>query len=103
MSTENNTQHTPAPWREGTRGPNNCPIIGARGLMIAMLTTGIDFQDEADANASFIVRACNNHDQLIFNLTMLLAYMPDPDVDCDLGRAHTVRKARAILAAASKP
>jgi hypothetical protein len=56
-------KHTPTPWQEGTRGPNNCPIIGHKGLMIAMLTNGIDFQETTDANAEFIIRAVNGQEE----------------------------------------
>jgi len=57
--------HTPTPWHEATRGPNNMPVIGAKGMMLAHVCTGDEFQSEADANAEFILRACNSHDQVV--------------------------------------
>lgn len=55
------SQHTPGPWRYYTKPqPNGCPIIGTRGLMVAMLAHSINHQDqieEALANARLIAAA----------------------------------------------
>lgn len=60
------SKHTPTPWKEGTRGPNNCPVIGnEQGLMVCMVNTGVNFQNEADANAAHIVLCVNSHDALV--------------------------------------
>lgn len=56
-----NVTHTPTPWSVGTRTHDNCPTIAAHGLVVAMLMTGTEFQEEADANAAFIVKAVNSH------------------------------------------
>jgi hypothetical protein len=48
---------TPGPWAEATRGPNNMPVIGTRGLMLAHVVTGEGFQPQADANGAFIAAA----------------------------------------------
>lgn len=56
----NDTQHkwTKGPWKQATRGPNGCPIIGDnKGVMIAMLTTGLNFEDQSEANAHLIASA----------------------------------------------
>ena len=56
-----NTKHTTGPWKQGTRGPNGCPIIGnGRGLMIAMLAHSDKVPDQveqAEANALLIAAA----------------------------------------------
>lgn len=59
MSTE--TKFTPGPWRFSTSPqPNGCPIIGARGLMVAMLAHSIneiDQRETAIANATLIAES----------------------------------------------
>lgn len=55
-------KHTPEPWSAATRGPNGCPIIGHKGLMVAMLAHSSldkDHGEVADANEQRIV-ACVN-------------------------------------------
>jgi hypothetical protein len=47
-------------WRQGTRGPDGCPIIGCGGVMIAKLahsTKEPSQAKEAEANAAFIAAA----------------------------------------------
>jgi len=50
-----------APWKQATRGPNGCPIIGNRnGIMVCMLahsTNHSDQREEAEANARLIEAA----------------------------------------------
>jgi len=52
---------TPGPWKQATRGPNGCPIIGdGKGLMVAMITHSANEHDqsvEAEANAHLIAAA----------------------------------------------
>lgn len=54
-------KHTPGPWRFYTEPqPNGCPIVGAKGLMIAMLAHSIKYDDQhetAIANARLIAAA----------------------------------------------
>jgi hypothetical protein len=60
-----NPQHTPTPWRttEGSYG-NYVAIIDANGKTVARIPWG-----EGDGhNAAFIVRAVNNHENLIGQL-----------------------------------
>lgn len=56
-----NSAHTPGPWSFYTEPqPNGCPIVGTRGLMVAMLAHSVhqaDQQDEALANARLIAAA----------------------------------------------
>jgi hypothetical protein len=50
--------HTPGPWTFYTEPqPNGCPIVGAKGLMVAMLAHSINHDDQRDtaiANARLI-------------------------------------------------
>ncbi len=55
------SKHTPGPWKYSTEPqPNGCPIIGAQGLMIAMLAHTVkqaDQRETALANARLIAAA----------------------------------------------
>ncbi len=52
---------TPGPWSFYTEPqPNGCPIVGAKGLMIAQLAHSINYNDQAEtaiANARLIAAA----------------------------------------------
>ena len=62
------TTHTALPWHVGMKpGPM---IYGPNGDQVADLTA--DFEDDR-ANAAFIVRACNAHDDLLAALDSSLA------------------------------
>lgn len=63
MSTE---KHTPTPWREGHQFETRSPMIFAvAGGEIALLSSFDRSLSEAEANAAFIVRACNSHEALM--------------------------------------
>lgn len=55
------SKHTPGPWKQGTRGPNGCPIIGTeKGLMVCMLAHSANEsgqKEQAEANAHLIAAA----------------------------------------------
>lgn len=55
------TQHTPGPWSASFKPqPNGCPIVGANGLMVAMLAHSINHKDQSEiamANARLIAAA----------------------------------------------
>jgi hypothetical protein len=68
-------KHTPTPW-----------VVSAPGIITApkamqdighVCYTGTD--GGTDANAAFIVRACNSHDDLVMALAKLVAEPGDPD------------------------
>ena len=52
---------TPGPWSFSTEPqPNGCPIVGARGLMVAMLAHSVNHDDQREtalANARLIAAA----------------------------------------------
>ena len=64
------TQHTPGPWNFYTEPqPNGCPLVGSRGLMVAMLAHTVNQDDQREtalANARLIsaapdlLEACQN-------------------------------------------
>ena len=55
------SKHTPGPWSFYTEPqPSGCPIVGAKGLMIAQLAHSINYNDQAEtaiANARLIAAA----------------------------------------------
>lgn len=55
------SKHTPGPWRFYTEPqPNGCPIVGARGLMVAMLAHTVNQPEQREialANARLISSA----------------------------------------------
>lgn len=66
------TKHTILPWRvlSVTEGPNKVPRIASAGGGIAILCVNRYLGEPGPskqevANAEFIVRACNSHDELL--------------------------------------
>jgi hypothetical protein len=77
-STMSNTKHTPTPWRliEGNLIKQDYRPIGlddSSGVLIGSVcghpSSGFyPTEEEGAANAAFIVRACNSHEQLVNGL-----------------------------------
>jgi hypothetical protein len=70
-------QHTETPWLvAGTTGtPNGVRfyINGAYGQAVAdTMASPMVGMEQAEANARFITRACNNHEQLVAALSVLV-------------------------------
>lgn len=71
-------EHTPTPWRVTCAYPdetdnvkvktNGCIAIKSGVRAIGLF--GHESRDEANANAAFIVRACNCHDELVATLKL---------------------------------
>jgi len=83
------SEHTPTPWivYEGNAPSKDCPGIEAPDVMFSVVIWG-DHEDpydccgvqgrtieEARANARFIVRACNVHEELVEALKDVLAVL----------------------------
>lgn len=55
------SKYTPGPWYYYTEPqPNGCPVVGARGLMVAMLAHSINYSDQKEtaiSNARLIAAA----------------------------------------------
>jgi hypothetical protein len=98
-STATTTQHTPTPWvyDEVTR-----QIWDAQKCTIVDMDYSDQLPDADVANAAFIVRACNSHEQLVAALKITTNDLAvaieqagkDPAAD------DRVKRARAALAAA---
>jgi hypothetical protein len=88
------TKHTPTPWRD-CAPPSNFHkgkifIRPANGERLIAIVSGEMQQDEIRANAAFIVRAVNTHDDLVEALKDLLDGTGDMT-------AERIEKARAAL------
>ena len=86
------TDRTPGPWKVDTDGFNHYGlprVLGSDGCIVAGVM-------QTQANAEFIVRACNAHDQLLEALRGLMDIaeiaMPDSFFQSD-GRVKAARKA----------
>jgi hypothetical protein len=91
------TTHTPGPWRYEKRGDGSVGIWAQNDTKVIGMTAGweSEFEEPTEANAEFIVRACNSHDELLEALHRTLALLP--------GRADwpAVVFARAAIAKAT--
>jgi acetolactate synthase small subunit len=57
------TKHTPAPWAMRETPSGKAKIVNDMGFSIANTTAGP--YEEQRANAAFIVRAVNSHEQMV--------------------------------------
>ncbi len=80
------SQHTPTPWKAQQGLSSTSPrleIVRADlSAFVAQVHRTHDGNKEAEANAAFIVRACNSHDALVEALSALeaeLSHLLDPN------------------------
>lgn len=94
-------KHTPGPWVYYTEPqPNGCPIVGACGLMVAMLAHSIyepEQRDTALANASLIAAA----PMLLEALQNIVASLSEHDDEGMIEHAEQMIAARAAIATAT--
>jgi hypothetical protein len=82
METKETTQHTPTPWAMYYPPANQLDEFAnhfsitqpLRRTVISRVPINNDNLQEAEANAAFIVKACNNHNKLKVALTALLQF-----------------------------
>jgi len=70
------TQHTPVPWTYEA-GSEIISVQGTRRLLVAQVLETAMLKDEPDhreADAAFIVRACNAHEELLEALNRLTTF-----------------------------
>lgn len=98
------SKHTPTPWNFGTTAPHQRIILGGdnrRYICNVQIhqtprANGLLDEDEREANAAFIVRACNAHDELLAvckEIEDASVYWSEYDVP--LGILHRLRAAIA--------
>jgi len=69
-----NIVHTPIPWKVSLSGPFN--ILTAEGLLVATCVSVPErSSNSAQANAEFIVSACNSHCELVEVLEKVKVYL----------------------------
>lgn len=108
--------HTATPWNVGEMGSGTLAIYGrSRKAPLCQFGEGIDEArtepKNAQADAAFIVKACNTHDELVATLRELLEHSDHIPVISAFGGDNTVKgirkagkflgardRARAILA-----
>lgn len=100
------SKHTPIPWTFDDiwhliKGPNGEEVAAIHSAQ-ASDTARRGNRFTANANAEFIVRACNNHDKLVAALAMCIAVMEDPPSVIRMNDTDGYRNARAALADATK-
>jgi hypothetical protein len=99
----NVTGHTPTPWNVGELDRNGQRIIRNNDLEIATLWhhSVVEIAEQMEANAEFICRAVNSHDQLVEALDWSMAVLDgyDPPLDKEPHRKfHAgIEAARAAL------
>lgn len=99
MTTPDTTAHTPLPWVTGKGIAFACSIYsGTTNLAFARQDHGRIDATTAEANAAFIVRACNSHYLLVEALNDLASLI------CEVAPAYAestmVANARAALSQA---
>lgn len=92
------TQHTPTPWkcaaRPGPCGTHLLCIASANDLLIADIWGG------SEANAAFIVRAVNAHDELVAALRGVLVWADRYRPPLSPDSIEMLERVRAALAKA---
>jgi hypothetical protein len=71
------TKHTPGPWKAGRFNTNPAAPIQIYGPDRDPIVTTAHCYGDHDANAAFIVRACNSHDALVAALEHIVESIED--------------------------
>lgn len=97
------TKHTPGPWKVSKldgRTINGKAYRNRAGNLVTPAIASIkERTGETEANAAFIVQACNCHDELVAALKMLIRFIPD-GWPMPLGYSQVVAQAETALAKA---
>ena len=99
-------KHTPTPWKQGVNYPER--IIGEHEIVAFVNHPELDGKpnDREQANAEFIVRACNSHDELLEACKALvqnleMEWLPNGYGQCDYPLSYRIIKnAKDIIAKA---
>jgi hypothetical protein len=99
------SKHTPLPWKMRQLGKTRCVIEGpGEDCCIAMMTRWLPPFDAAEqkANADFIVKACNAHDELVEALRAMIVLENERDWPMNQQWGQAILTAQAVLAKAEK-
>ena len=98
-------RHTLGPWKFYTEPqPNGCPIVGARGLMVAMLAHSINHDDQREtalANARLIAAAPDLLEALEWCAETLAVFVADGSAAPESVIGKNLTTARAAIAKAT--
>lgn len=94
----NEARHTPVPWRVG-RSNGHFDIFTQAGELVAAMNIG-HIAGEEKANAAFIVRAVNVHDDLVAALEAMVAQLEWWPGEKNPEGFACMKQARAALAKA---
>jgi hypothetical protein len=103
---EGKMEHTPIPWEVDTHSP---PHEGMKGMICVRACdspmnsclASIGTDEEAKANADFIVRACNSHEELLAALQACINVPVLPDIGHSREFIDAINKAQAAIAKAT--
>lgn len=94
--------HTATPWKTSGSGTS---VYNNQGALLAAVY-GDDPQCRADdrmhANAEFIVRACNAHEDLVTELMSALCFVEDAEGSNDFKPGAVTARIKSIRAALAK-
>lgn len=106
----NTAQHTPTPWHVVNGSLIKDELMpfdrDERDTVLVATTAGTATAEVAEANAAFIVRACNSHEQLVAvaklarGLTNAIMQSSSKDAALVAEAAESLRRIDAALAAA---
>ena len=93
------TKHTPGPWVWHEQGEANeyCLLASGQKWVIAFRQNGELMPERQRANAAFIVRACNSHDDLLAALVGAEAFMSGIPDTSDLYPREWLKVVRAAI------
>lgn len=108
--TDKISRHTPGPWKWFTNhicsGPLKGAFIDAQGPVPARIADvlshgGVGSQEACEANAAFIVRACNSHEELLAACKAVvedyLHLAQDADGTVDAHRHYIYRRLKSAI------
>lgn len=85
--------HSPLPWTHS--GIHIASLSLGRDVLVASARYSSATFDEARANAEFIVRACNAHDDLLAACKKVVEHFGDPACGALFGLRAAIAKAEA--------
>lgn len=97
-------KHTAGPWEVSYHDANGQRIVSNKHIEICTCWHHCvgSIEKEMEANAAFIVLACNNHDDLIAALSQMVDIWEGPRELAAVKFAAAVVNARAVLARAKE-
>ena len=74
-------KHTPVPWRqEWSKKSPSLNVFGANGYPVCRVPVHLSVGDDDEANAEFIIQACNAYDNLLEACKDMLSVLTEPGV-----------------------